>query len=71
MLTVKQLAEKWGVSTPRVHQYLREGRIPNAQKLGRDWLFPEDTPFPAYRRAWVRPTSRETESLHEPQQPPQ
>ena len=71
MLTVKQIAAKWGISAPRVHQFLREGRIPDARKMGRDWFFPEATPFPAYRRVWVRPTSHETASLPEPQLPPQ
>jgi excisionase family DNA binding protein len=57
MLTVKQVASKWGISTPRVHQFLRENRIEGAVKLGRDWLIPDDSPFPTYRRVWRGVTS--------------
>lgn len=60
MLTVKQIAAKWGISTPRVHQFLREGRVEGAQKIGRDWLIPDDAKFPTYRRVWRGATSPST-----------
>lgn len=41
MITVKQFADKRGVSTIRVRQFIAEGRIAGARKLGRDWLIPE------------------------------
>ena len=47
MITVKQFAEKQGVTTMRVRQYIAEGRIAGARKMGRDWFIPN--------RAVVRP----------------
>lgn len=60
MLTVKQVAAKWNISTPRVHQFLKEGRIEGAEKVGRDWIIPNDAEFPTYLRVWKRTTSPET-----------
>ncbi len=62
MLTVKQIADKWGISTPRVHQFLHQNRIKGAVKLGRDWLIPADAPFPEYLRVWKGSTSPATAS---------
>lgn len=40
-MTVAEAAKKWGCSTERVGQWLREpGRIPGAIKPARDWLIP-------------------------------
>ena len=47
MITVKQFAEKRGVSTMRIRQFIAERRIAGARKLGRDWFIPD--------RAVVRP----------------
>ena len=47
MITVKQFAEKRGFSTLRIRQFIAEGRIAGARKLGRDWFIPE--------RAVIRP----------------
>ena len=46
IMTVKQAAEKWGVTERRVQEILREGRIPTAYKLARDWVMPDDTQKP-------------------------
>jgi hypothetical protein len=54
MLTLKQIAALWGVSPGRVRQFIKENRVPGAQKIGRDWLIPKGTPFPAYLRVWKR-----------------
>lgn len=47
MVTVKQFADKHGVTTIRIRQFIAEGRIAGARKLGRDWFIPE--------RAVIRP----------------
>ena len=41
MITVKQFAEKHGVTMTRIRQFITEGRIIGAHKLGRDWFIPE------------------------------
>ena len=40
-LSVKETAEKWGISVRWVNQYIREGRIPGCEKLGTVWAVPE------------------------------
>jgi len=39
-LTVKQVAEREGLSTRRVRVLASQGRFPGALKVGRDWLLP-------------------------------
>ena len=38
------------VSAPIKQFPTKEHRIPRAMQIGRDWIFPEDTHFPADRR---------------------
>ena len=39
-LSLREAAEKWGVSERRINQYCKEGRIPGAQKIGKAWAIP-------------------------------
>ena len=39
-LSIREAAEKWGVSERRIHQYCSEGRIPGAERLGGSWAIP-------------------------------
>ena len=39
-LSLREAAEKWGVSDRRINQYCAEGRIPGAQKIGKAWAIP-------------------------------
>ncbi len=39
-LSIREAAEKWGVSERRVNQYCTEGRIPGAQRFGTSWVIP-------------------------------
>lgn len=41
-LTVRQAAEKWGLSPRTVQQLCTHGRIPGAQKFGKAWAIPAD-----------------------------
>lgn len=41
LLSVKQAAERLGVSVPRVHQLIQDGRL-EAQKIGRDYIISGD-----------------------------
>jgi len=46
LMTVKQAAEKWGITPRRVQELIRTGRIPGAYKLVRDYVMPDDTKKP-------------------------
>ena len=39
-ITVREAAEKWGVSERRINQYCAEGRIPGAERFGGAWAIP-------------------------------
>ena len=43
---MKQAAEKWGITPRRVQEIIRSGRIPEAYKLVRDYVMPDDTQKP-------------------------
>jgi len=40
LLTTKEAAERLGVTVPRVHTFIKEGRLP-AEKMGRDLFIKE------------------------------
>ncbi|HRT81667.1 MAG TPA: helix-turn-helix domain-containing protein, partial [Oscillospiraceae bacterium] len=46
-MTVKQAAEKWGISDRRVRVLCSEGKIPGAFQEGRGWKIPIDADKPA------------------------
>ncbi len=45
-ISVREAAEKWGVSERRINQYCSEGRISGAQKIGKVWAVPADAEKP-------------------------
>lgn len=46
-MTLKEAAEKWGVTPRRVNYYCAGGRIPGAMKIATIWLVPNDAEKPA------------------------
>ena len=54
ILNTQQAAARLGISRRRVVALLKAGRIPGAQKLGRDWIISEK----ALKAVAVRPTGR-------------
>lgn len=46
-LSIKQTAEKWGISTRRIQVLCGENRIPGAMRVGYSWAIPEDAQKPA------------------------
>jgi len=48
-LSVKDAAERLGVTTARVHQLIQSGSLP-AQKIGRDWFILEKDVQSAQKR---------------------
>ena len=49
-ITIKEIAEKWGISERRVSTLCRDGRIEGAKKSGRAWLVPVDAKKPVDNR---------------------
>ena len=49
-ITVKQAAEKWGISDRRVRILCFEGKIPGAYQEGRAWKIPYDATKPTDKR---------------------
>ena len=49
-LSIREAAEKWGVSQRRINQYCTEGRIPGAVKMAGVWLVPKGAEKPADKR---------------------
>ena len=45
-LSLREAAEKWGVSERRINQYCAEGRIPGAQRIGKAWAIPASAEKP-------------------------
>ena len=45
-MTVKQTAEKWGLSERRLQTIYNEGMIPGVVKFGRAWAIPMDADKP-------------------------
>ena len=44
--TVRETAEKWGLSLRMVQQFCIDGRIPGARKFGKSWAIPADAEKP-------------------------
>lgn len=45
-LTIRQVAEKWGVSIRRINTLCNEGKIEGAMKFGNTWAIPKDSEKP-------------------------
>ncbi len=45
-MTIQDAADKWEISSRRIQVLCVEGRIPGAQKFGRQWAIPADTSKP-------------------------
>ena len=48
-LSVKEIADKWGVSERSVRSYCAAGRIPDAFLSGKTWNIPENARFADYK----------------------
>ena len=49
-MTLKEAAEKWGVTPRRVNYYCAAGRIPGAVKMAGVWLILKNAEKPTDRR---------------------
>ena len=53
LLTVAEYAQLYNKSVEQVKVLCRKGRIVGAKKLGRDWVIPQDTPYPSDNRVYA------------------
>lgn len=49
-MTIKEAAEKWGLSTRRVQTICNEGMVPGVMKFGREWAIPKEAERPIDKR---------------------
>ena len=49
-LTIKEAAEKWGITVRRVQKMCSEGKITGASKFGINWAIPENAEKPKDNR---------------------
>lgn len=49
-LSIKQMSEKWEISTRRILTLCNEGRIEGAMKIGYSWALPADAEKPKDER---------------------
>lgn len=49
-LSIRQTAEKWGISKRRIQILCAENRIPGAMKIDYSWVIPADAEKPADAR---------------------
>lgn len=54
-MNVKEAAEKWGVTTRRIQDLCKQGRIPGAQRWERSWMVPADADYPGKQTVSHRP----------------
>ena len=46
LISVKETAEKWGMTPRRVQLLCNDNRIPGAQRVGNYWVIPDDAEKP-------------------------
>lgn len=49
-MTIKEAANKWGLSVRRIQTICNEDKIPGVIKFGREWAIPKDAKKPADNR---------------------
>lgn len=49
-MTIKEAAEKWGLSVRRVQEICVNGTVPGVMKFGREWAIPKDAEKPEDKR---------------------
>ena len=49
-LSIKETAEKWGISARRIQVLCSQGRIEGAERIGNQWAIPKDALKPEDKR---------------------
>ena len=50
MISISEWASLHGHKKESANKLIQRGKLPQAQKIGRNWILPEDTPWPEDRR---------------------
>lgn len=61
-ISVREAADKWGITSRMVNNHCVAGRIEGAQKIGNMWIVPKDAPKPDDGRRKKR--SSDKSNLH-------
>lgn len=61
--SIREAANKWGISERRVNQYLLQGRIPGSERFGRSWAIPADASKPTDPRRVRRNNSGNSKTI--------
>lgn len=61
-ITTKAAAAYYGVSRKTVLSWIELGKMPAAQKFGRDWMIPKGTPRPEDKRYVENPVRNRRKS---------
>ena len=48
-ISIKEYAQRYGVSSEQIKVYCQKGRIQGARRIGKLWIIPEDAPYPTDR----------------------
>ncbi len=65
-ITAQEIADKWGVSTRYVQALCQKGRIPGAERKGRDWMIPADAEKPVDGRSKAGKAAKEDPNARRP-----
>ena len=57
LVTIEEVAEKWGVTPRQVRSYCANGRIPGAILEHGEWRMPKDAAKPERKRRRTSPTT--------------
>ena len=49
-LSIREMSERWGISTRRIQILCSEGRVPGAIRIGYSWAIPDDELKPSDAR---------------------
>lgn len=49
-MTIKEAAEKWGLSVRRIQDICKENKVPGVMKFGTAWAIPRDAVRPTDKR---------------------
>ncbi len=65
-ILAQEIANKWGVSTRYIQALCQKGRIPGAERKGRDWMIPADAEKPIDGRSKAGKAAKENPVVNQP-----
>lgn len=65
-ITAQQAADKWGIALRRVQDHCKKGRIPGAERFGRNWMIPADAVCPLDGRSKAGKAAKEPPAVYRP-----